>query len=62
MDPNAQVGQRHPGSATVRWERKVRRGHRGSGEFEAALPVILGSLLDLTVKVRATEADIPSDL
>ncbi|NYS19509.1 ATP-binding protein [Streptomyces sp. SJ1-7] len=31
-------------------------------EFEAALPVILGSLLDLTVKVRATEADIPSDL
>ncbi|MEU0293603.1 ATP-binding protein, partial [Streptomyces microflavus] len=31
-------------------------------EFEAALPVILGSLLNLTVKVRATEADIPSDL
>ncbi|MFF1836791.1 ATP-binding protein [Streptomyces sp. NPDC058231] len=31
-------------------------------EFEAALPVILGSLLDLTVKVRATQADIPSDL
>ncbi|MFB6428265.1 ATP-binding protein [Streptomyces microflavus] len=31
-------------------------------EFEASLPVILGSLLDLTVKVRATEADIPSDL
>ncbi|MFJ1940668.1 ATP-binding protein [[Kitasatospora] papulosa] len=31
-------------------------------EFEAALPVILGSLLDLTVKVRASEADIPSDL
>ncbi|MET9534685.1 ATP-binding protein [Streptomyces sp. NPDC006649] len=31
-------------------------------EFEEALPVILGSLLDLTVKVRATEADIPSDL
>ncbi|WP_406484709.1 ATP-binding protein [Streptomyces microflavus] len=31
-------------------------------EFEAALPVILGSLLDLTVKVRATDADIPSDL
>lgn len=31
-------------------------------EFETALPVILGSLLDLTVKVRATEADIPSDL
>ncbi|MFJ8697260.1 ATP-binding protein [Streptomyces roseolilacinus] len=31
-------------------------------EFEEALPVILGSLLDLTVKVRATEADIPTDL
>ncbi|MEU9490627.1 ATP-binding protein [Streptomyces sp. NPDC048215] len=31
-------------------------------EFEEALPVILGSLLNLTVKVRATEADIPSDL
>lgn len=31
-------------------------------EFEAALPVILGSLLDLTVNVRATEVDIPSDL
>lgn len=31
-------------------------------EFEEALPAILGSLLDLTVKVRATEADIPSDL
>ncbi|MFJ1927947.1 MULTISPECIES: ATP-binding protein [unclassified Streptomyces] len=31
-------------------------------EFEAALPVILGSLLDLTVRVRATVADIPSDL
>ncbi|MFD8799519.1 ATP-binding protein [Streptomyces atroolivaceus] len=31
-------------------------------EFEEALPVILGSLLDLTVKARATEADIPSDL
>ncbi|MFE7359775.1 ATP-binding protein [[Kitasatospora] papulosa] len=31
-------------------------------EFEEALPVILGSLLDLTVKVRAAEADIPSDL
>ena len=26
------------------------------------LPVILGSLLDLTVKVRAAEADIPTDL
>ncbi|MFJ8976031.1 ATP-binding protein [Streptomyces sp. NPDC102282] len=31
-------------------------------EFEEVLPAILGSLLDLTVKVRATEADIPSDL
>ncbi|MER7903342.1 ATP-binding protein [Streptomyces sp. NPDC095614] len=31
-------------------------------EFEEALPAILGSLLDLTVKVRAAEADIPSDL
>ncbi|MFF5508105.1 ATP-binding protein [[Kitasatospora] papulosa] len=31
-------------------------------EFEESLPAILGSLLDLTVKVRATEADIPSDL
>ncbi|MEU9846107.1 ATP-binding protein [Streptomyces sp. NPDC047985] len=31
-------------------------------EFAEALPVILGSLLDLTVKVRATAADIPTDL
>ncbi|KRV47480.1 ATP-binding protein [Wenjunlia vitaminophila] len=31
-------------------------------EFEQALPTILGSLLDLTVKVRAAEADIPTDL
>ncbi|MEW5658827.1 ATP-binding protein [Streptomyces cinereoruber] len=31
-------------------------------EFEEALPVILGSLLDLTVKVRATQAQIPTDL
>ncbi|MFE3859457.1 ATP-binding protein [Streptomyces goshikiensis] len=31
-------------------------------EFKEALPVILGSLLDLTVKVRAAEADIPTDL
>ncbi|MEU3171010.1 ATP-binding protein [Streptomyces sp. NPDC007000] len=31
-------------------------------EFEEALPVILGSLLDLTVQVRAAEADIPTDL
>ncbi|MFE1728609.1 ATP-binding protein [Streptomyces bacillaris] len=31
-------------------------------EYEEILPVILGSLLDLTVQVRATEADIPTDL
>ena len=31
-------------------------------EFEEALPVILGSLLDLTVQVRAADADIPTDL
>ncbi|MBP5938560.1 ATP-binding protein [Streptomyces acidiscabies] len=31
-------------------------------EFEDVLPVILGSLLDLTVKVRAAEAEIPTDL
>ncbi|MFE5557593.1 ATP-binding protein [Streptomyces sp. NPDC056544] len=31
-------------------------------EYESVLPVILGSLLDLTVKVRATEAEIPTDL
>ncbi|WP_424213585.1 ATP-binding protein [Streptomyces sp. BI20] len=31
-------------------------------EFEEALPVILGSILDLTVKVRAAQAQIPSDL
>ncbi|SPE48294.1 hypothetical protein SNS2_0379 [Streptomyces netropsis] len=31
-------------------------------EFEEALPVVLGSLLDLTVKVRAADADIPTDL
>ncbi|WP_340559513.1 ATP-binding protein [Streptomyces sp. GSL17-111] len=31
-------------------------------EFQEALPVILGSVLDLTVKVRAAEADIPTDL
>ncbi|MFJ3275635.1 ATP-binding protein [Streptomyces sp. NPDC086776] len=32
------------------------------GEFAEVLPVVLGSLLDLTVKVRASEADIPTDL
>ncbi|MFC1410971.1 ATP-binding protein [Streptacidiphilus sp. N1-12] len=31
-------------------------------EFEEALPVILGSLLDFTVKVRAAEAETPTDL
>ncbi|MEE1812429.1 ATP-binding protein [Streptomyces sp. BE133] len=31
-------------------------------EFEEALPVILGSLLDLTVKVRAADAETPTDL
>ncbi|MEU6982682.1 ATP-binding protein [Streptomyces sp. NPDC046324] len=31
-------------------------------EYEEALPLILGSLLDLTVKVRAAQADIPTDL
>jgi hypothetical protein len=31
-------------------------------EYAQALPIILGSLLDLTVKVRAAKADIPTDL
>ncbi|MDN3024713.1 ATP-binding protein [Streptomyces sp. S.PB5] len=31
-------------------------------EFEEVLPVVLGSLLDLTVKVRAADAEIPTDL
>ncbi|MEN8650614.1 ATP-binding protein [Streptomyces sp. 21So2-11] len=31
-------------------------------EFEEVLPVVLGSVLDLTVKVRAADADIPTDL
>ncbi|GGO55390.1 ATP-binding protein [Streptomyces daqingensis] len=31
-------------------------------EFEEALPVILGSLLDLAVQVRAVEAQTPTDL
>ncbi|MFI5862889.1 ATP-binding protein [Streptomyces sp. NPDC051546] len=31
-------------------------------EYAQVLPVILGSLLDLTVKVRAAVADIPADL
>ncbi|MDI3406061.1 ATP-binding protein [Streptomyces cavernicola] len=32
------------------------------GEFAEILPIVLGSLLDLTVKVRAAEANIPTDL
>ncbi|MFJ6750729.1 ATP-binding protein [Streptomyces sp. NPDC091266] len=49
---------------TLRLERpRVRRTEAELwAEFEPALPVILGSLLDLTVKVRATQADIPTDL
>ncbi|OIV37877.1 ATP-binding protein [Mangrovactinospora gilvigrisea] len=31
-------------------------------EFEEVLPVVLGSILDLTVKVRAAEAETPTDL
>ncbi|MER7968544.1 ATP-binding protein [Streptomyces sp. NPDC096080] len=31
-------------------------------EYEEVLPVVLGSLLDLTVKVRAAEAETPTDL
>ncbi|MFG2652704.1 ATP-binding protein [Streptomyces sp. NPDC048436] len=31
-------------------------------EFEEILPVVLGSLLDLTVNVRGADADIPTDL
>ncbi|MFC8337588.1 ATP-binding protein [Streptomyces rubiginosohelvolus] len=31
-------------------------------EYAEALPVVLGSLLDLTVKVRAAQAEIPTDL
>ncbi|WP_328488128.1 ATP-binding protein [Streptomyces zaomyceticus] len=31
-------------------------------EFEEVLPIILGSVLDLTVKVRSAQADIPTDL
>ncbi|MEV4425008.1 ATP-binding protein [Streptomyces sp. NPDC049602] len=48
----------------LRLERpKVRRTEAELwAEFAEILPIILGSLLDLTVKVRATEADIPTDL
>ncbi len=31
-------------------------------EYEEILPVVLGSLLDLTVKVRAAEAETPTEL
>jgi hypothetical protein len=48
----------------LRLERpKVRRTEAELwAEYAEALPVILGSLLDLTVKVRAAQADIPTDL
>ncbi|MFJ8161169.1 ATP-binding protein [Streptomyces sp. NPDC096136] len=48
----------------LRLERpKVRRTEAELwADYAQALPVILGSLLDLAVKVRATEADIPTDL
>ncbi|MFJ8374069.1 ATP-binding protein [Streptomyces sp. NPDC094461] len=48
----------------LRLERpKVRRTEAELwAEFTEVLPVILGSLLDLTVKVRAAEAETPTDL
>ncbi|WP_156727901.1 ATP-binding protein [Streptomyces apocyni] len=48
----------------LRLERpKVRRTEAELwAEYEEILPIVLGSLLDLTVKVRAAEADIPTDL
>ncbi|WP_432107889.1 ATP-binding protein [Streptomyces sp. AA1529] len=48
----------------LRLERpKVRRTEAELwAEYEAILPAVLGSLLDLTVKVRATEAETPTDL
>lgn len=48
----------------LRLERpKVRRTEAELwAEYEEILPVVLGSLLDLTVKVRAADADIPTDL
>ncbi|MFF8922436.1 ATP-binding protein [Streptomyces albidoflavus] len=48
----------------LRLERpKVRRTEAELwAEYEEVLPVILGSLLDLTVKVRAAEAETPTDL
>ncbi|MGW2340618.1 ATP-binding protein [Streptomyces sp. NPDC001661] len=48
----------------LRLERpKVRRTEAELwAEYEEILPVVLGSLLDLTVKVRAAEAETPTDL
>ncbi|WP_425829613.1 ATP-binding protein [Streptomyces fractus] len=48
----------------LRLERpKVRRTEAELwAEYEEALPIVLGSLLDLTVKVRAAQAEIPTDL
>ncbi|WP_306970593.1 ATP-binding protein [Streptomyces afghaniensis] len=48
----------------LRLERpKVRRTEAELwAEYEEVLPVVLGSLLDLTVKVRAAEAETPTDL
>lgn len=48
----------------LRLERpKVRRTEAELwAEYEEILPAVLGSILDLTVKVRAAEADIPTDL
>lgn len=48
----------------LRLERpKVRRTEAELwAEYAEALPVILGSLLDLTVKVRAADAETPTDL
>ncbi|WP_327662431.1 MULTISPECIES: ATP-binding protein [unclassified Streptomyces] len=48
----------------LRLERpKVRRTEAELwAEYEEILPVVLGSLLDLTVKVRAADAEIPTDL
>ncbi|WP_165914490.1 hypothetical protein [Streptomyces sp. AcE210] len=46
--------------------RKTSRVRRTEAELWAdyaeVLPVVLGSLLDLTVKVRAVEAETPTDL
>ncbi|MFE2115564.1 ATP-binding protein [Streptomyces microflavus] len=49
---------------TLRLERPTVRRTEAElwAEYEPALPLILGSVLDLAVKVRATQADIPADL